>query len=650
MNLNYIDNYGQLADVSSQQQKSSSIHNSHREYTFAPYGQNQVVNMSAKQSQQDSNFINRYHNSSLPPNNYTKKKSPSQPTSYLNKLKQQYAPLQSTQSTHHSNHNQSVESDHQSYEQLMIYNNLLKLELEKKLFNCGVFVIKQNNGKCVDFYMELKRQKDYYENQIQQLQAVIQNHENRPNEYIDLSEYQRQNQELSKSIEQAISKLTLANQTINQLEQEKESLLDYVDKQKDIAEQLKSQNDQQDLKQKEMKIMILQLQKQIEQYNIELMDKEEFIKEISEMQNKNKCLLQDEIMKYQQQITMLQRQLQDYEQQNKDLSRKFNDSASQIHMIIRQSDDKQSQLQFTQMQDNHSVCEFDSNLKSSRNTNLIQKQQQGLDQMIKINKQTLQDFQQQLMLHQKLGEYQEKLSNQLSQIEQQNKQLIAITQQHQEVLQQNSSLIEKEADLNREIQDLNQKIEKLQQERQEQVEQMEILQQQAIDQNQINQDLNTQYFKQIDELQSVNQIQQKYNTLQIKVQADVEYYENIISEFNCQLIKIQKKIEDIFSKLQVFDLSKIQANEISTNTILISLDHLETLVNRNLGCNKIQLNTSNQINNTQLNFSTNQTPTNMVHNSKYFSNECFDSNQKNSMLSNLSNHNKPYLVKRNYYL
>ncbi|CAD8110238.1 unnamed protein product [Paramecium sonneborni] len=650
MNLNYIDNYCQAVDVSQQKQKPSSIHYSHREYTFAPQNYNQIGNQNTKKSNQDSNYINNYHNSSLPPNNYTKKKSPSQPNSYLNKLKQQYAPLQSTQSTHYSNHNQSIESEHQSYEQLIVYNNLLKLELEKKLFNCGVFVIKQNSGKCVDFYMELKKQKDNYEKQIQNLQVIIQNYENNINEQVDFKEYQRQNQELSTSIEQAISKLTLANQTINQLEQEKESLLDYVDKQKDIAEQLKQQNDQKDLKQKEAKIMILQLQKQIEQYNVELMEKEDFIKELNEMQNRSKSLLQDEIMKYQSQITILQRQLQDYEQQNKDLSRKFNDSASQIQMIVRQSDDKQSQLQFTQIQDNQSVCEFDSNLKSSRNTNFIQKQQQGLDQMIRINKQTLQDFQQQLILHQKLGEYQEKLNNQLFQIEQQNKQLITITQQYQELLQQNSDIIEKEANLNQQIYDLNQTVEKLQQERQEQVEQMEQLQQQIIDQNQINQDLNNQYFKQIDELQNVNQIQQKYNTLQIKVQADVEYYENLIIDFNSQLIKIQKKIEEIFGKLQIFDISKIQMNEISANTILLSLDHLDSLISRNINCNKIQLNTSNIMNNTQLNFSTNQTPTNMVQNSKYFSNDYFDSNQKNSMLSNQSNYNKPYLVKRNYYL
>ncbi|CAD8105344.1 unnamed protein product [Paramecium sonneborni] len=650
MNLNYIDNYCQAVDVSQQKQKPSSIHYSNREYTFAPQNYNQVGSMSMKQCQQDSNFSNKYHNSSLPPNNYTKKKSPSQPTSYLNKLKQQYAPLQSTQSTHHSNHNQSVESEQQSYEQLVVYNNLLKLELERKLFNCGVFVIKQNEGKCVDFYLELKKQKDNYEKQIQNLQGIIQNYENNLNELVDLQEYQRQNQELSTSIEQAIQKLTLANQTINQLEQEKESLLDYIDKQKDIAEQLKQQNDQQDLKQKEMKIMILQLQKQIEQYNIELMEKEDFIKEISEMQNKSKSLLQDEIMKYQSQITILQRQLQDQEQQNKEISRKFNDSASQIQLIVRQSDDKHSQFQFTQIQDNQSVCEFDSNLKSSRNTNLIQKQQQGLDQMIRINKQTLQDFQQQLILHQKLGEYQEKLSNQINQIEQQNKQLITITQQYQELFQQNSSLKDKEVQLNQQVKDLNQTVGKLSQERQEYVEQMEQLQQQIIDQNQINQDLNNQYFKQIDELQNVNLIQQKYNTLQIKVQADVEYYENIIKDFNSQLIKIYKKIEEILGNLQVFDLSKIQVDEISPSTILISLDHIESFVSRNLNFNKSQLNTSNQIHNNLLNFSSSQTPTNMIQNSKYFSNEFIDSNQQNSMLSNQSNHNKPYLVKRNYYL
>ncbi|CAK94212.1 unnamed protein product (macronuclear) [Paramecium tetraurelia] len=650
MNLNYIENYCQALEVPSQQQKPQSIHHSNREYTFASSGQNQVVNMNKKQSQQDSNFINKYHNSGLPPNNYTKKKSPSQPTSYWNKLKQQYVPLQSTQSTHHSNHNQSVESDHQSYEQLVIYNNLLKLELEKHLFNCGVFVIKQNNGNCVDFYMELKKQKEQYEKQIQDLQGIIQSYNANLNEQIDFSEYQRQNQELSATIQQAISKLTLANQSINQLEQEKESLLDYVDKQKDIAEQLKQQNDHQDAKQKEMKVMILQLQKQIEQYNLEVMEKEDFIKEISEMQNKSKSLLQDEIMTYQQQITTLQRQLQDYEQQNKDLSRKFNDSASQIQMVIRQSDDKQSQLQFTQIQDNHSVCEFDSNLKSSRNTNLIQKQQQGLDQMIRINKQTLQDFQQQLMLHQKLGEYQEKQSNQLQQIESYSKQLITITQQNQALLQQNSCLIEKEVHLNQQVQELSQNLDKLQQERQEYTEQMELLQQQIIDQNEINQDLNDQYLRQTNQLQNIIQIEQKYNTLQLRVQVDVEYYENIISDFNSQLIKILKKIEDIVVKLSVSNLSKIQVNEISTNTILISLDHLENLVIRNLSCIKTQVNNSNQINNnTQLNFSTIQTPTNnMVQHSKYFSNEGFDSYQKNSVLSN--SHNKPYLVKRNYYL
>ncbi|KAM3135242.1 hypothetical protein pb186bvf_012707 [Paramecium bursaria] len=579
-------------------------------------------------NEQDQQYMNKLRNQYQPSQNMPKVVQVIKNESIKKETHKERSPLQTPQKVENLDLEQQLIQEKLNSEQLRVYNHIIKLELEKKLHNQGVFIIngksKKKNENAIDLYLEIQHnrvQMQTLQNEFKQKDQIIQHLENQlkqSNQINDLmkkheQELQIQNDELVQSLEDAMKNINSANANINHLEAEKDSLIDHIEELTRNSKQQQSKFDQMEQNYKDLQQQLLnaqeqikrvqqnsqkhiQLEQEINQKQNELQDAENVRKQLSKAIGDK----QKEIMQYQLQLTENTNKLLEYEQVNREQSRQLNESMSQILILKKQAEEQKSQINILNENLEHINYEYESNasrtgrqvLETDRilieKEQLIKKQQKELESTVVQNQQMQKEFQQLLKVHEQLGIYQEKQLSQQRYIEE----LVNTVQQLQSQLRELEDTL---SQTNQQVYDTKGQYNNLQMERQQILEELEQVQSKLFDaNNQVNR-LTQENQEMNDIIQDRQDIEAKFKSLEIKFSAEQQYYENTIRELQAKLEnsagnsiinfaddKRIQELQKLYEKIDriLFNLSNQVSNEKPSHNMdqIISQIH-QSLVN-----------------------------------------------------------------------